>query len=482
MKTWDRFLTYQERKLSEYGIYKHHRAKFRLYFQDFVLYPVWLVPWFCLFAWWSSVQLCKGYPSRQMIKSWDIEGICWQPSFNPYQQDRWWLRLWDQPNPYSEALPTSFESIMVSHLVCRASEGELRARIPECKRKPSADPLLERHLVSAANMLGELVSPTSIFSTTLCIEKDKMNHAFQTLVQRYATAMTSDRQEMSVHWIIALPPLYMLHFLNSFTESRFLPLPAPWSLQIEAEISYMFKNFAKECSDSIDAVLAAHRRMDEALNIQVLQAAIEHATAYQTTLENEILRFTAWQRWVQRPRNLEPVVESLALTKDILNSVENVKQFIETTKPYSEELINQLQVLNQNLKPAFTSRSGFTSSSPITRQSFNDQNSSADARNLAYLQALKIACENDPKSVPTEQHAICIIDSLRVILSRIDDDNLGMHQRSWCVERRDALDRYQPRDRTILLAQMLLQSVVDQYYEQNLSMPTSSSSQSALDA
>ncbi|KAL8887154.1 MAG: hypothetical protein Q9215_005235 [Flavoplaca cf. flavocitrina] len=265
----------------------------------------------------------------------------------------------------------------------------------------------------------------------------------------------------------------MFHFLNFFTQSRFLPLPVPWSFQIEAEISYMFQDFAKEHSNSIDTILVAYRRMDKALDVQVFQAAINQAAADQTTLEKEILKLTGWQRWVQRPRD---IMESLALAKEILESIKNVWQFIENNKPHITELINQLQVLNQHLKPSFTSGPGFILP-PITKETFNDQNSSVYARNLAYLQAMKLACEQDSKSVPTEQYPICIIDSLRVILSRIDDDNLGIHQRSWCVERRDALDRYQPRNRTTLLAQMLLQSVVDQHYEQGISVPTSSSSQ-----
>ncbi|KAL8913377.1 MAG: hypothetical protein Q9171_001792 [Xanthocarpia ochracea] len=366
---------------------------------------------------------------------------------------------------------------MVSHLALTASEKEIRNQISEFK---NIDPLLESRLISAADLLSDTYSPSIAFSTTFCIEKDEMNYAFRTLVQHYARAMTSDRGEMSVPWIIGVPATYMFHFINSYTQVWWLPLPLPWSFQIKAEVSYRIKEFVKQSSDRINTILAAYRRLETTFNVQVFQAAIEQATAYRSLVEEEIANNLLWQQWLRRPRSLGSLRENLALAERILSHVKNVKQLIEMNKAYTLELVNRLQVLNENLNTDYFSIFGSTSLASIMEKSLDDLDSFYGTGISAYIQAIKHSCEND-RVFPREQYPICLIDSLRVILSTIDDDGLGMHQRSWCIEQRNALDRYQPRNRTTLLTQILLQEVIDEFYRTGMSLPIGSSPQPTLD-
>ncbi|KAI4274641.1 MAG: hypothetical protein LQ337_003803 [Flavoplaca oasis] len=386
---------------------------------------------------------------------------------------------------------------MVSHLVFSASEREIRDQISELENIPVANPLLVNSLgmhqshpsrlglnfssdiVLAADLLRDLYTPSTDFFTTFCIEKDQMNHAYRQLVQRYAMAMTSNRHEINVYKILLFPSIYVLRFLNSYTRVWWFFQPLPWSSQIEAEASYRIKEFVQQSSVQIDAIIATHRRLDVRLDIQVVQAAIIQAASIQSRFEDEIADYSFWQRQFQAPRHLEYLTKNLALVERILNHLKKVKQFIQTVKAHSLDLIGQVQILYQNLNSDHISTLGSTSLGLILDKSFDDLASLYHTENMAYIHTIKQSCEND-KIFPREQYPICLIDSLRVILSRIDNDDLGIHQRSWCIEQRNAMERYQPRNHTTLLAQILLQEVINEYYKQGLAVPTGSSPQPTI--
>ncbi|KAL8879479.1 MAG: hypothetical protein Q9198_002911 [Flavoplaca austrocitrina] len=332
--------------------------------------------------------------------------------------------------------------------------------------------------VPAADLLRDLYTPSIDFFTTFCIEKDQINHAFRQLVQRYAIAITSDRQEISIFRILVFPSIYVLRFLNSYTRVWWFFQPLPWSSQIEVEASYRIKEFVRQSSIQIDAITTAHRRLDVRSDFQVVQAAITQAASDQSHFEAEIAKYSFWQRKFQIPRHLEYLTKNLALVERILDHLKKVKQFIQTIKVHSLDLTDQVQILHQNFNTDHVSTLGSTSLGVILDKSFDDLASLYSAENMAYIHTIKQSCEND-KVFPKEQYPICLIDSLRVILSRIDDD-LGIHQRSWCIEQRNAIERYQPRNRTTLLAQILLQEVIEEYNKQGLSLPGASSPQPTI--
>ena len=279
--------------------------------------------------------------------------------------------------------------------------------------------------------------------------------------------------------IIAFPSIYVLRFLNSYTRVWWFFQPLPWSSQIEAEASYRIKEFIQHSSVQIDTIIAAHRRLDVRLDIQVVQVAITQAASDQSRFEAEIARYSFWQRQFQTPRHLQYLTKNLALVESILDHLKKVKQFIQIIKDHSLDLTDQVQILPQGLSTEHIFTLGSTTLGLILDKSFDDLASLYSAENMGYIHTIKQSCEKD-KIFPKEQYPICLVDSLRVILSRIDNDDLGIHQRSWCIEQRNAMERYQPRNRTTLLAQILLQEVIEEYNNQGLSVPGGSSPQPSI--
>ena len=78
--------TYSENILHEYGIYEAEQEKYKRLFIDFFLFPFWILPYCFLLATWASIILCKGYSTRQMMKSCNLEAMCWEPPSIPYQE------------------------------------------------------------------------------------------------------------------------------------------------------------------------------------------------------------------------------------------------------------------------------------------------------------------------------------------------------------------------------------------------------------
>lgn len=300
-----------------------------------------------------------------------------------------------------------------------------------------------------------------------------MNYEFRELVRNYAIAMMSERREISVPTIIFGPSTYMLYFLNFYFRVSWLYQPLPWSRQIRAEVRIRIQEMVQSSTIRINKIFAIHRRLDMALDLKIYQTAIDQAASDQTTLEGEISNYSFRERWFQNPKYLKSLRESLQLTKRILGTIQNTKRFLETYKVYTLELMDQLHILS-HLDIDQLSILGSTEMTSIRHNSFDRLGPIDSARESAYIKVLKQSCVND-KVISTEQYPICLIDTLRTILSDVDNDNLGLYQRSWCMEQRNALVRYQSRDSTTLLARVLLQQVFDMYYEHGISIPAHAS-------
>jgi len=82
---------------------------------------------------------------------------------------------------------------------------------------------------------------------------------------------------------------------------------------------------------------------------QILEGSINTITAYHRDLEERIADVPFWQRWIQKPKNIKALKDTLALAKHIHGLLLAAKEIVETNEAQSRRLRSQLQNFRKSL-------------------------------------------------------------------------------------------------------------------------------------
>ena len=265
-------------------------------------------------------------------------------------------------------------------------------------------------------------------------------------MEAYSTAITSNHQELSYSSVLVWPSAHMLRFYNSLLEIWWLPQPKLYRLQVKAEICFRIKRFIEESIAALDRIDKKFppSRLFQSSTSQTLGGVITTIDAYQRDHEAKIVEIPWWRR-IQKPKDIETFKDTLALAKRIHKLTLEAKELAETNDAYSKRLRNQLQNFRENLRNGLSIELSSRSVLNILDPSLDDLDS-IDGMRISTLR-LKIAqiCQDPHHSnnVPRELHMICFIYALGTTFSQIDDDVLRSVQRSWLMERKEAINRYE---------------------------------------
>ena len=288
-------------------------------------------------------------------------------------------------------------------------------------------------------MLLDLAQRWQSFSQTFCIEKDIVNDAFRAFVEAYSTAITSKHQELTYASVIVYPWYYMLNFLNLHWEIRWLPQPKLYSLQVKAEIRFRLNRFIEQSIAALDRI----DKESPSSTSPTLGRAINTITAHQRDLDVKIAE-TSWRQWIQKPKDIKVLRDTLAVIKRIHKVIHAAKKTAEMYEAYQGRLRSQLQ----------DSRKSFGNSFPIELSSESvlalldphaDLDSIGGARILTLRSKIAQVCQGPHHGniVPRPLRMLCFIQALRETFSQVDSDALGSIQRSWFMERQEAIHRYE---------------------------------------
>ena len=323
-------------------------------------------------------------------------------------------------------------------------------------------------------MLLDLAHRWESFSSTFCEEKDVINNAFRALVEAYSTAITSKHQELTYVSVIVLPWLYMFEFMNNFFETSWLPQPKLYSLQVKAEIRFRLSQFIEEsiaALDRIDKKSPTSRRF-HSLTSQTLGGAINTITAHQRDLEVKIAE-TPWRQRIQNPKHIKALRDTLALLKRVHKLIFRVKVDAETNETYSKRLRSQLQSFRESLKNSLSIE---ISSSAVLAflDPLDDLDSIGEARIVTLRSRIAQVCQDSHhgNSVPRPLQTVCFLQAMGATFSHVDDDALASIQRSWVMERKEAIHRYQLMTRSDRDSQVDLGLEIYQAYKDGAPMPS----------
>ncbi|KAL8877457.1 MAG: hypothetical protein Q9198_004532 [Flavoplaca austrocitrina] len=220
-----------------------------------------------------------------------------------------------------------------------------------------------------------------------------------------------------------------------------------YSLQIKAEVLFRLREFVESSITDIDSILSTSWPSDSELQLRVLQPAIENAAGLESRLREKIAEFPVWQQWVVPPQDLSDLLKALIEAQRVRNLFGKTKRMIETNRAHVARVKSELDIFRQHLSYIRYSKLSSISLTSILESSIDRLNLTSSDRISAYVETMKRSCKDD-KAIPLELYSVCLIDRLRVSLSGIDSDSLGIDQRSWLIERQDAIDRYQVQMRT----------------------------------
>ena len=148
---------------------------------------------------------------------------------------------------------------------------------------------------------------------------------------------------------------------------------------------------------------------------------------------------------ILKPKDIKALEDTLALAKRILKLILAAKEVAETNEAYSKKLKNQLQNFRKNLGNSLSIELSSTSILAILDTSLDNLDSTDGARISALRSRMAQVCQDPHHSniVPRELHMVCFIHALGATFSQVDDDTLGSVQRSWLMERKEAIHRYE---------------------------------------
>lgn len=311
------------------------------------------------------------------------------------------------------------------------------------------------------------------------MEKDIMNHAFRDFVEAYAKLITrSHYVDLPTSAFVIFPMWsHTLRFINQYFLISFLPEPKLYSVQVKSEIQYRMKQFIHQSMialDRIDDSFVFNQPLHNSISpIQSLKTATDAIAMYQqrlgqigNALEAELV---PWP-WSSKPEEILMLDRYHALADDMRRQIHSIKETIVDYEIDSKRIKRQLHHLRQrfNYVPSFEfSPTGFIAVSKSlptqeqrppfrqmlsvehTRQHSNvfyydlDMIDATDVSNLR--SAIAQSCQESQNLNITSGSLfmVCSIWNQAMIISGLDDDVLSGIQRSWSVERRKAVGRYE---------------------------------------
>lgn len=323
-------------------------------------------------------------------------------------------------------------------------------------------------------MLLDLAHQWESFSITFCIEKDIINKAFRALVEAYSTAITSKHQEITSASVVIHPYTYISGFINKIYEISWLPQPKLYSPQVKAEIRFRLSHFIEEsiaALDRIDKESLTSRRFHSSTS-QTLGGAINIITANQRDLEVKIAE-TPWRQRMQNPKHIKALRDTLALLKRVHKLISGVKMNAERNENYSRRLRSQLQNFRKSLKNSLSIE---LSSSAVLAilDPLDDLDSIGKARSVTLRSRIAQVCQDSHHGniIPPPLEMVCFIQALGETFSHVDDDALASVQRSWLMERKEAIHRYELMTRSDWDSQVDLALKIYQAYKDGAPMPS----------
>ena len=333
------------------------------------------------------------------------------------------------------------------------------------------------------------------FSRSFCQEKDIMNHKFRAFVNAYARAVSrSDFMELSISSTLIWPIWsHTLRFINHYALLPWLPDPKLYSLQVKSEIRFHAKRFIDESLAALERVEVSFSMMqqlyDSGALTQILEAAIDAINLHQQRLNQTMNGFKDDSFFHQifspifSPRKELPKLDEHYARGDRMRSrIYALMEIIPTYEIDSARLRTELY----HLRTSFNYVASFEISSqgqiaiPATLQAqirlspfswlrpswgeghksgSSGRDDTATASNI-YHYNLDIVGETDISSLRSaiaqlcrervnhnmisgSLYMICNIWNYATTISELDNDMLEGVQRSWVLERLEAIRRYE---------------------------------------
>jgi hypothetical protein len=322
-----------------------------------------------------------------------------------------------------------------------------------------------------------------------------MNHEFRTFVNAYTRAISrSDYVEFSISSTLIWPMWdHTLRFLNHYALIPWLPDPKLYSLQVKSEIRFQARRFTDESLAALDRIEVSFSTMQAAHGsgplFQRLEAASEAIDLYQSKLNQtidvfkdvsllqQILSHIYFERKELRTLNehyargnrmrsriralmeIIPMYEiDSAKLKTELYHLRTSFNYVASFEISSQGLIAVPATLQAQIRlPPFSwlrsswgeghksRRSGLdniTTASNIHQYNL-DMVGDIDISSLRSAIAQLCRERTNHNMISGSLYMICNIWNYAMIISELDSDLLGGVQRSWVLERLEAIRRYE---------------------------------------
>lgn len=493
-----------------------------LYRHLFILFSIlWGVPLLLTITWSGLVQGCS-YPATRH----HLGHFCIEPFEKIQSEVPWYLDLWntsrDTHNLSEISISPRIESIMTSPLQIRDTEVALRQQMLKLRESDSSIvpdealqdlgksyymppiPLPTHYIVvwiliilcileRLIPLVSDLHTQLDNFSSTFCMERDIMSHAFRGWVDTYSKIVAdSDFVEFSLVSLFLFPQNHGLRFFNHFFLVPFLPKPRIYNVQVKAEIQFQRERFladTKEALGNIDGSLLSIQSSGNSSNLtELLGAATRGMMAYQQNLDQNMnalkdkVLFGGLIRTIfGESQEIKKLKQYHALVSHILVRLGSINATVARCEVDSRSLKVGLSQLRRSFEysPNFEfSPAGFISIPPslsaqlksppftLLKQSsgFDNESGSKETKPfpsydkweydldkvistnvLTRRTAIADWCQDGGNYVMRSGflYTVCNIWSQAKLMSTLDDDLLSGVQRSWIMEREKAIHRYE---------------------------------------
>ncbi|MDI1492136.1 MAG: hypothetical protein OHK93_003348 [Ramalina farinacea] len=272
-----------------------------------------------------------------------------------------------------------------------------------------------------------------------------------------------------------------LRFLNFWLLTPWLPEPALYSFQVKSEIRYQTRTFIDQSLQALDRINARFPLLGSSSN-PTIEAAITTVENYQqhlTSTRESHQPFSLLARYfLRKPEALLMVEEQLALTNRIRDHLLAVLKTLQVYETDSVRLRSQLQDLRKDFNPPkfefspkglvavpaslldevqhspfewHEDRGGDQSArhllTPHPHVYFYDLDDDDGSRPEELRLALASLCRSRKNTdiLSGALYMICTIWAHAATMSAFDKNTLGSVQRSWVVERMEAVQRHEQR-------------------------------------
>ncbi|KAL9012087.1 MAG: hypothetical protein Q9180_009130, partial [Flavoplaca navasiana] len=244
-------------------------------------------------------------------------------------------------------------------------------------------------------MLTNLGIHAELFSSTFCIEKDKINRAFRELVELFIRLLMSDFEEMTPVSLVFRAPLYIVRFINDYFQVPWIPQSTIYSYQITAEIDFRLQEFYRASTASIEVILGASRLLDSMSQNRNLTTAIWEAVRYDSKVKEAIAQssYRYWEFWIISSEDSRALAEASALIKDVRKILMEIKQILERSEVYRARAVSLLENSRQHLDTSWFQTLSSTRPIALNRSSDDPEPIDGDQTVEQQVEILKQSCK-----------------------------------------------------------------------------------------